>query len=139
MSTEQKLYTCLVYGTLRPIDHTAQTALVPGYLYDLGWYPGIQMDVESKTDSRVVCERITVTPERLEQLDNYEGCNTGGDGHGLYSRETVDDPGSPNGWSYIYVYRKYGAENPFAGCQLIESGDWQEYTSKEKELCPDTM
>lgn len=124
-------HTVLVYGTLRPFDNT-DIVLVPGYLYNLGWYPGIQLS--DNTDRRVVCERITVTEERLQQLDRYEGTSPDNNPeHSLYTRERVGDYGSPERQSWIYVYSNYGKSNPFDNKLLIETGDWQQHTN-EKEL-----
>lgn len=125
-------HTVLVYGTLRPFDNT-DIVLVPGYLYDLGWYPGIQLS--DNTESRVVCERITVTEERLKELDVYEGYVEGYDpANSLYVRQKIRDDGAPEGQSWIYVYTYYGADNPFKGYKLIESGDWQQYTKQEEHV-----
>ena len=120
----EKLHTVLTYGTLRPFLGE-DVVLVPGRLYDLGWYPGIELDSgEGECEDWVVCERITVSDERLEQLDNYEGVNSGGHGYGLYSRERI-------GEDWIYVYRNYGAEEPFKGTTLIEGGDWLKYLHEQ--------
>ncbi len=125
---ENNTHTVLVYGTLRPFTNE-DVVLIPGRLYDLGWYPGIELssDPELEPDEGhgyVVCERITVTDERLEQLDNYEGVNSGGHGYGLYSRERIGD-------DFIYVYRNYGDEEPFKNATLIESGDWLKYSQEQ--------
>lgn len=122
-------HTILVYGTLRPFTNT-EVVLVPGYLYDLGWYPGISLADENATDSRVVCERITVDEEKLKQLDDYEGCAYGfEDENSLYTRQQIEDEGGIEGKSWIYVYHKYGNPEPFKGAQLIEGGDWQKVKS----------
>jgi gamma-glutamylcyclotransferase (GGCT)/AIG2-like uncharacterized protein YtfP len=121
-------HTVLVYGTLRPFKNT-DIVLVPGYLYDLGWFPGIELADPAVTGSRIVCERITVDEEHLAGLDNYEGCHPGGADSSLYTREQISDEGGIDGKSWIYVYRKYGAPEPFMGCKLIESGNWQEYSN----------
>lgn len=122
-----KLHTVLTYGTLRPFTNE-DVVLVPGHLYDLGWYPGIKLMEASETESRVVCERITVTTEKLNHLDQYEGCAHGYDPiNSLYTRQKV-------GKDWIYVYNNYGAEDPFQGKKLIESGDWQLYEESRRQV-----
>jgi len=121
------LNTVLVYGTLRPFKNE-EIVHVPGYLYDLGWYPGIALARPSKTDSVVVCERIHVDNEKLEQLDRYEGYDADYKNESLYLRERIADEGSPNGWSWIYTYNKSFRSRP-----VVESGDWEQHT-KQKEV-----
>jgi gamma-glutamylcyclotransferase (GGCT)/AIG2-like uncharacterized protein YtfP len=116
-----KIHTVLVYGTLRPFTNT-DVVYIPGQLYDLGWYPGIKLGGEGC----VVCERITATEERLQQLDAYEGYHPNNPDRSLYLREKV-------GEDWIYVYHGYGRDNPFEGRTPIESGDWQQHTKKELE------
>lgn len=124
-------HTVLVYGTLRPFLNTA-IAHVPGYLYDLGWYPGVQLADPAVTDSHVVCERITVDDEKLESLDQYEGCSFGYPAeNSLYTRERIADAEGIGGFSWIYVYSKYAHPAPFEGRTLIESGDWALHTGQE--------
>lgn len=115
-------HTILVYGTLRPFTNT-EIVKVPGKLYDLGWYPGIVLGNHENPEEGerfVTCERITVTDERLAQLDAYEGYYPHNPEDSLYLRKKV-------GTNWIYVYN-HSVEGHF----LIESGDWEIHT-KEKE------
>jgi gamma-glutamylcyclotransferase (GGCT)/AIG2-like uncharacterized protein YtfP len=115
----EKLNSVLVYGTLRPFDNT-DVVEVAGHLYDLGWYPGIVLKGANETDSRVKCERIHVTDEKLAQLDRYEGYDPRDRDNSLYLREKLGD-------CWIYVYNKSLRDRP-----IIESGDWEQH-SKQKE------
>lgn len=111
---EQKLHTCLVYGTLRPFTNT-DVVEVPGKLYDLGWYPGIVLG----GDRFVTCERITVSDQRLAELDRYEGYDPQFPESSLYLRQKF-------GGDWIYVYN-----HSVEGHALIESGDWQQHTQEK--------
>lgn len=120
--------TVLVYGTLRPFKNE-EIVMVPGKLYDLGWYPGILLggdcgDPElgpADGEGYVTCERIHVSEERLRQLDNYEGYDPEYPEQSLYLREKV-------GEDWIYTYNR-----SFRGRPVVESGDWEQYT-KQKEV-----
>lgn len=114
-------HSVLVYGTLRPFKNE-EVVHVSGYLYDLGWYPGILLANSSETDSVVVCERIHVTEERLEQLDRYEGYDPKDKDNSLYLREKI-------GEDWIYTYNK-----SFRGRPIIESGDWEQHTKEKEEV-----
>jgi gamma-glutamylcyclotransferase (GGCT)/AIG2-like uncharacterized protein YtfP len=111
MSGKHVIY---VYGTLR--KGGAVTHLVPGELYDLGWYPGIKM-LPPDAHKWVVTERIEVDDQRLVELDIYEGCNHGDltNQSNLYNRVPYLD-----GWIYVY-------NQPLDKRPIIESGDWKEY------------
>lgn len=114
-----------VYGTLRPSTkgkEVGETVLVPGYLYDLGWYPGIDLRSSLETDSRVVCEVIEVDDEGLRSLDRYEGYSPSNPKTSLYIRESYED-------GFIYVWN-----SSFEGYDLIEDGDWLPHINNKREL-----
>lgn len=102
-----------VYGTLRP--GFTDTVQVPGKLFDLGWYPGIQLTDEGPT---VTCEVITVDDAGLERLDRYEGYSKESPETSLYLRKKYFD-------GYIYEYN-----GSFENKHLIESGDWLGYRNE---------
>lgn len=106
---KHKLY---VYGTLRPGG--AVTHLVPGELYELGWYPGIKL-LAPDAHKWVVTECIEVDDEQLKNLDMYEGYDPKNEGGSLYIRKPY-----LGGWIYVY-------NDSFNGRPLIESGDWLEH------------
>lgn len=123
-------HTVLVYGTLRPFTND-NIVLVPGKLYDISWFPGIVLGNHSSSDegeSFVTCERITVDDEKLKQLDVYEGYRDGDNIGSLYLRNPIEDDGSPEGQSWIYVYNQ-----SIEGKKLIESGDWERYKHAAEE------
>lgn len=102
----------LVYGTLRPGD--TETVLVPGVLYDLGWYPGIRL--LSPDDGKfVTCEVREVSDEGLEEFDTYEGYDADNPEGSLYLRVPFED-------KHIYVYNQDFGSRP-----VVESGDWLQH------------
>lgn len=103
-----------VYGTLRP--GAGETVLIPGTMYDLGWYPGVKLGGKSQ----FVAERIEVDDDRLQQLDNYEGYNPHNHESSLFIRRHYLD-----GWIYEY-------NQQLTGSQVISSGDWLAYTKEKK-------
>lgn len=105
-----KLY---VYGTLMRPEPTERVE-VPGYLFDLGWFPGIELADADKTDSRVKCQVIYVTDDELTKLDAYEGYNPNDPANSLYIRREYDG-------GYIYEYNRSTTAYP-----VIASGDWGE-------------
>lgn len=102
-----------VYGTLRP--GKGPTIEVPGQLYNLGWFPGIDL---TRQNQRTVCEVIEVDDEKLEALDRYEGYYPNDHEGSLYLRVPYQD-----GWLYVY-------NRSFEGNEAILSGDWFEHTGK---------
>jgi len=106
-----------VYGTLRPGG--SETVRVPGTMFSMGHFPGIKLE-GADSSNFVVCERIEVSDVRLAQLDRYEGYHPDDPAHSLYLRVPYLD-------GHIYVYNQ-----SFDGKQLIESGDWLEYTGGSK-------
>lgn len=107
-----KKHTLYVYGTLRPGG--ADRHLVPGEMYELGWYPGVKL-LAPDSHKWIVTERIEVDDEQLKNLDNYEGYDPKDEVNSLYIRKPY-----LGGWIYVY-------NNSLEGRPLIESGDWLEH------------
>lgn len=114
-----------VYGTLRrggagamsirfPASKFITAAKVNGSLYDLGAYPGLQLD---ETNSSVLGEVYEVDDETLNKLDDFEASSN-------YRRKRVEiSLGSHSNLCWIYE------PNPefYSLRRLITSGDWLEY------------
>lgn len=100
------------YGTLRPGD--TETVLVPGELYDLGWFPGIKLGGRSL----VVCEKVEV--HDLDAVDKYEGYSPAYPDESLYIRRPYLDG---------FIYEFNGSVNP---AKLVQSGDWLDYTQERR-------
>jgi len=98
-----------VYGTLRPGNTPVE--LVPGFLYDLGWYPGAALKAPG-CNSFITCEVIEATDAELERLDYYEGYSKDDEANSLYLRVPYLD-----GWIYVY-------NHDLSNHRLIEGGDW---------------
>lgn len=95
------------YGTLRPGN--TEKVLIPGELYDLGWFPGVKLGGRSL----VACERVVV--DDIEAVDRYEGYNPAYPDESLYIRRPYLDG---------FIYEFNGPVNPI---KLIQSGDWLAY------------
>lgn len=111
-----------VYGTLRP--NTGEPVAIPGYLYDLGWYPGVELATDGQTGV-FYAEQIEVDDSKLDDLDDYEGYDPHDPESSLYLRVPLRKYGIDLDGE-IYVYNR-----SLEGRALIESGDWLEY-SEEK-------
>lgn len=105
-----------VYGTLRP--GSDETVEVPGTLYNLGWFPGI--DLTDTSGGPVTCEVLEVDDERLASLDRYEGYYEDDLEGSLYLRVPYN-----GGWIYTY-------NRSFDSFKVIEGGDWLASTGQEK-------
>ena len=105
-----------VYGTLRP--GTGEKILVPGTLYDMGWFPAIV--INPYLASVVVCEKIEV--KHLDHVDAYEGYHPDYVKESLYIRRKYLD-----GWIY-----EINPHKDFNKNRVVASGDWLEYTQKER-------
>jgi len=103
-----------VYGTLRPGD--SPVVPVPGVIYDLGWFPGLKLDLDSA--SFINCEVIEVSDAGLARLDQYEGYDPKWPEDSLYIRQKFED-------GFIYVYNNDVSDRP-----VVESGDWLEYKNQ---------
>lgn len=113
-----------VYGSLRSGSAGAMSVRFPnatyvtegkvrGRLYDMGEYPGLMLDGEA---SIVTGEVYEVDDDTLFRLDEFELTSD-------YSRKQVEvEHESERTGCWIYVPKR-DAEF-FAGCGLIESGDW---------------
>ena len=122
-----------VYGTLLPgAAPAAMTALlhrlrrvgpaiVPGYLHDLGNYPGIRIDPDANAIVRGELMAVTSAASWL-RLDTYEGYDRAQPERSLFRRErtrvTRTDTGG-EGDAWIYVYNRKLGDAP-----LIPSGCW---------------
>jgi gamma-glutamylcyclotransferase (GGCT)/AIG2-like uncharacterized protein YtfP len=114
-----------VYGTLRrggagamsvrfPDSKFIAEAEVSGSLYDLGAYPGLQLD---ESDSTVMGEVYEVDDETLNELDDFEASSH-------YRRKQVEfslDARKRMCWTYEPDLEFYSPRT------LITSGDWNEY------------
>ena len=107
------LYT---YGTLRP-GNEDNIVLLPGLLYDLGWFPGIKLNPDS--DKTVVAERIIIND--WNKVDAYEGYRQDDIPNSLFVRKPFLD-------GYVYEYNRPVCNSHRA----IESGDWLEYTQEKR-------
>lgn len=117
-------HTLYVYGTLRPGG--AVTHLVPGELYELGWYPGLKL-LAPDSHSWVVTERIEVDDEQLSNLDTYEGYDPEDELNSLYLRRPY-----LGGWIYVY-------NSKLEGRRLIESGDWLAHRESKSGTAADKV
>lgn len=106
-----------VYGTLRPGG--SDVHMVPGTLFDLGYYPGIELGDEN-SQSFVACEKIEVSDVRLAQLDQYEGYRPSDPERSLYLRRPYLD-------GFIYVYNQ-----SLDGRRVIKGGDWLKYRGEDR-------
>lgn len=105
-------HTVYVYGTLRPGGNGL--TLLPGKLYDLGWFPGARLSATMEDDSpMIVCERIEVDDEGLARLDSFEGFNVDNPALSLFVRRPILD-----GWIY-----EYNTEMPDDQRRVL-SGNW---------------
>ncbi len=111
--------TVYVYGTLRPGD--TDPILIPGDLYELGWFPGIKLNPHGL--NQVVCEKIEVAD--LGPVDRYEGFDPTCHAHSLYIRREITPQGHPTGW--IYEYNK--EVNPVT---KVQSGDWLDWRKEAR-------
>lgn len=109
-----------MYGTLRKGEgnhpllngckYVGETK-VPGFMYDLGYYPGVKL--VSPSDKYVgkvpyiTCEVYEVDPGTLERLDRLEGVPY------LYDRMELPDG------TFIYEFQHEVEDN-----QHIPGGDW---------------
>lgn len=114
---KKKLHNVYVYGTLRPGN--GEVHVIPGVIYDLGWYPGLKMLTPDK-GKFVIAERLEVDDRRLEELDAYEGYDRLNPRESLYIRVPYLD-----GWVYIYN-RDLDKRQP------IPDGDWLKHRGQEK-------
>lgn len=117
MVNQSKLNKVFVYGTLRP--GTGKTVKIPGFMYDLGWYPGVTLG-NAGCNGYFHAEVINVTDKRLAQLDHYEGYREDDPEGSLYLRVPYED-----GW--IYTYNHSVESYP-----VVEGGDWLAHTQKPK-------
>jgi len=112
-----KKHSVYVYGTLRPGD--GEPHVIPGQIFDLGWFPGLKMLSPDKGEF-VVAERVEVSDDQLTSLDSYEGYYPSDPRNSLYIRVPYLD-----GWTYIY-------NKPLASetHKLIPGGDWLTYRNE---------
>lgn len=106
--------------------------VVRGRLYQISWYPGLILDPDAPP---VVGELWAVTPERLRQLDEFEGVPEGQAEGGEYRRirATVEIPpdienaplweGSTGSQAPREAWIWEWKGNP-EEAQLVASGDW---------------
>lgn len=130
-----------VYGTLRRKASNAfrmkggtweGMRTVRGSLYQISWYPGLLLD---RGDGKVIGELWSVNPEKLRELDEFEGVPPGALEGDEYRRrrvmvEPLPEPGDGSEWRSVsssteaeeaWVWEWTGRTEA-AG--LIPSGDW---------------
>lgn len=113
--------TVLVYGTLRTGDADADIVKISGRIYNLGWFPGLEL-LPEESGEIVTCERIKVSETGLKQFDSYEGYHPENLEQSLYHRVKVGD-------DYVYTYN---ADTSLIGDDhIINSGDWLAFTGEE--------
>lgn len=105
------------YGTLRP--GVSEPVLVPGQMFDLGWFPGV-VNIETAVDTFCKAEIIEVDDETLARLDSYEGYNPNHLASSLYVRKAYQD-------GFIYQYN-----GSVEGKMPVPTGDWLDYTQMSK-------
>ena len=127
-----------VYGTLLPGAAPAAMnalvprlrrvgpAIVPGYLHDLGNFPGIRLDRDA--DAIVRGELLAVSSAATWlRLDTYEGFDRARPERSLFRRQrtrvTRSDTGD-EGEVWIYVYNR---DLSHARAKLVECGCWRTY------------
>ena len=120
-----------VYGSLRggsahsmsrrfPESKFIADAKVNGSLYDLGPYPGLQLD---NSKSVVVGEVYEVDDELLKRLDEFEASSN-------YLRKQVEvQLGTQQGMCWTYE----PDPNFYSLNVLIASGDWLEYAKTKTD------
>jgi gamma-glutamylcyclotransferase (GGCT)/AIG2-like uncharacterized protein YtfP len=106
-----------VYGTLRPGGK--ELHMVPGVMFDMGYYPGVKLGAPDG-GKFVVCEKVEVSDTRLAQLDRYEGFHKDDPAHSLYLRVPYLD-------GHIYVYNQ-----GFEGRRVVEGGDWLKHKNQSR-------
>jgi len=115
----EKKHAVYVYGTLRPGGD--DTVLIPGVIYDLGWFPGARVDFERHGDGpSFVAERVEVSDYKLKEFDAYEGYDPDRPHASLYIRKPYLD-----GWIYEY-------NGNVKTTDVISSGDWLKYTGQNR-------
>lgn len=116
-----------VYGTLRKggvANHLMGdstwlgSAKLSGQLFKIDWYPGAIYQPESS--SRVIGDLYEVSNQKLQELDDYEGCASDHPQPHEYRRINVTvmtEQGETNCqfWEYAWNLSKH---------KLIQSGDW---------------
>ena len=120
-----------IYGSLRggsarsmsrrfPESKFIADAKVNGSLYDLGPYPGLQLN---NSNSVVVGEVYEIGDELLEQLDEFEASSN-------YLRKQVEIPLDAQ-WKMCWTYEP----DPefYSLTVLIASGDWLEYARTKRD------
>lgn len=105
---KKKVY---VYGTLRT-GAINGVVLVPGKLYNLGWFPGLVLDLSEEPSSFVTCEVIEADDDKLQRLDSYEGYDPNNPEESLYIRQPFKD-------GFIYTINRDVSDRP-----VIPSGNW---------------
>jgi gamma-glutamylcyclotransferase (GGCT)/AIG2-like uncharacterized protein YtfP len=92
-------------------------ALLPGYLYDVGHYPGFVHDPDSPLLVFGDVLRLHNPAALLAELDDYEEMSLP---DREYNRLLLPYPGTGGVWCYVY-------RRPTAHLPLIESGDYRRY------------
>lgn len=111
--TKTKIF---VYGTLRP--GKTEPVLIPGEMFDLGWFPGVKLSKEEEDGPHFLAEEVFVDDETLYDLDRYEGYDVHNTSSSLYVRKPYQD-------GFIYEYN-----GDMSGRLPVPSGDWLDYTQK---------
>jgi gamma-glutamylcyclotransferase (GGCT)/AIG2-like uncharacterized protein YtfP len=115
-------------GLLRRLGRVGP-AIVPGYLYDLGTYPAIQLDLQA--DAIVRGELVSVTSAASWlRLDTYEGFNRAHPERSLFIRRRTrvsrTDTGE-EGEVWVYVYNR-----DLLQAQRIVSGCWRTHQREQQ-------
>jgi gamma-glutamylcyclotransferase (GGCT)/AIG2-like uncharacterized protein YtfP len=128
-----------VYGTLRasgtremitnfPTSSFITTAVVRGHLYDLGPYPGLQLDFNG---IEIVGEVYAITDATLSELDEIEGYYRLDSDSSYYIRKklkvTCDNGNEMTCWLYECNFNLYQKRT------YIDSGDWIKYSKVQLE------
>ncbi len=92
-------------------------ALLPGYLYDLGYYPGFIYAPDSRQWVFGDVLRLHNPVALLSELDDYEEMSLP---DREYDRVLLPYPGTGGIWCYAY-------RRPTDHLPLIESGDYRRY------------
>lgn len=114
------MHKVIVYGTLRP-GIPERTVRFNGKMYNLGWFPGVQL---GGTDE-VIGEVVEVDDERLAAFDHYEGYYQDNP-NSLYMRRTIVLNGEPH---FVYEYNCEDFDE--LSDRRILDGDWLNLTEEQ--------
>ena len=99
--------------------------VISGKLYDLGHYPGLRIDPESRVHGRLY---EVIDPKAFRLLDEYERYDPHHPETSLYIRRAVR-LADPKRDVWVYVYNGEVGDRP-----VIDHGDWGQYLSARERM-----